>query len=61
MKLNHYIGVIACISLLLLGSCNSGYSESKNFDDIIFLIENDPQSYLLKLDTINMNCVTSPK
>lgn len=61
MKLNHYIGVIACISLLLLGSCNSGYSESKNFDDIIFLIENDPQSYLLKLDTINMNCVNNKR
>lgn len=61
MKLNHYMGVIACISLLLLGSCNSEYSESRNFDDIIFQIENDPQSYLLKLDTINMNCVKNKR
>ena len=61
MKLNHYMGVIACISLLLLGSCNSGYSESRNFDDIIFQIENDPQSYLLRLDTINMNCVKNKR
>lgn len=61
MKLNHYMGVIACISLLLLGSCNSEYSASRNFDDIIFQIENDPQSYLLRLDTINMNCVKNKR
>lgn len=49
MKFNLGNAVIVPVLLLLLYSCEFEYSENKNFDDIIFLIENDPKSYLLKL------------